>query len=122
MAKEKLFTPADFDKLKDTPWYNKPLVWIMGIVIAVCAIGGLYYLFCDSQKSINDNNQFTQNTIIPKVQDDTCLDSISNDTIVSKQRVEHLSNDRIDPNDHQIDLSSVVPTKQSYHRGDTFKK
>ena len=121
MAKEKLFTPEDFDKVKDTPWYNKPLVWISGIVIAVCAIGGLYYLFNDSQKSINDNNQFKQNTIIPKVENDTCLDNISNDTIVSKQRDEDLSEDRIVPNDHHKELSSLVSTKQNYHRGETYE-
>jgi hypothetical protein len=120
MAKEKLFTPEDFDKVKDTPWYNKPLVWILGIVIAVCAIGGLYYLLNESQNSINDNNQFTQNTIIP-MENDTCSDNISNDTIVSKQRDEDLSEDRIVPNDHQDELSSLIPTKQSYHRGETFE-
>ena len=49
MAKEKLFTPEDFDKVKDLPWYKKPLVWITGVVIAVCVIGGLYYLSSDSQ-------------------------------------------------------------------------
>ena len=121
MAKEKLFTPEDFDKVKDTPWYKKPLVWILGIVIAVCAIGGLYYLLNESQNSINDNNQFTQNAIVRKVENDTCLDNISNDTIVSKQRDEDLSKDRIVPNDHQKELSSLVPTKQSYHRGETFE-
>ncbi len=121
MAKEKLFTPEDFDKVKDTPWYNKPLVWISGIVIAVCAIGGLYYLFNESQKSIHDNNQFPQNTVTPKVENDTLLVNVSNDTIVNKQRDEDLSEDRIVQNDHQKELSSLVPTKQNYHRGETYE-
>ena len=120
MAKEKLFTPEDFDKVKDSPWYKKPLVWITGVV-AVCVLGGLYYLSSDSQKSIHDNNQFPKNTVTPKVENDTLLVNVSNDTIVSKQRDEDLSEDRIVPNDHQKELSSLVPTKQNYHRGETYE-
>ena len=33
MAKEKLFTPEDFDKPVDKPWYKKTLTWIIGLVI-----------------------------------------------------------------------------------------
>ena len=75
----------------------------------------------DSQKSIHDNNQFPQNTVTPKVENDTLLVNVSNDTIVSKQRDEDLSEDRIAPNDHQKELSSLVPTKQNYHRGETYE-
>lgn len=45
MAKEKLFTPEDFDKPVDKPWYKKTLTWIIGLVIIALGVGGAFYSY-----------------------------------------------------------------------------
>lgn len=43
MAKEKLFTPEDFDKPNNKPWYKKPLTWCIAVAIAAVGVGGTIY-------------------------------------------------------------------------------
>lgn len=56
MAKEKLFTPEDFDKPKDQSFWQKYKNWIIGcIVVAALAVGIVALVkSCDTQKEVKE--------------------------------------------------------------------
>lgn len=61
MAKEKLFTPEDFDKPKDKSFWQKYKKWIIGIVV-VLVIVVLCCIFCGKKEESNKLNQSEQTT------------------------------------------------------------
>ena len=44
MGKKKLFTPEDFDKVVDKPWYKKPIIWFACAFIVALIITGFCFL------------------------------------------------------------------------------
>ena len=68
MAKEKLFTPEDFDKPKDKSFWQKCKNWIIGcIVIAALAVAIVALVkSCDTQKEVKEpTEKETPGTEIP---------------------------------------------------------
>lgn len=61
MAKEKLFTPEDFDKPKDKSFRQKYKGWIIGIV-ALLIIVALCCIFCGKKEDSTEQNQTGQTT------------------------------------------------------------
>lgn len=61
MAKEKLFTPEDFDKPKDMSFWQKYRVWIIGIVVLLI-IAALCCIFCGKKEDPTEQGLTGQST------------------------------------------------------------
>lgn len=61
MAKEKLFTPEDFDKPKDKSSWQKYKIWIIGIVVLLIIVV-LCCIFCGKKEESTELNQSEQTT------------------------------------------------------------
>ena len=61
MAKEKLFTPEDFDKPKNKSFWQKYKGWIIGIVVLLIIIT-LCCIFCGKKEDSTELNQSEQTT------------------------------------------------------------
>lgn len=66
MAKEKLFTPEDFDKPKDKSFWQKYKRWIIGIVV-VLLIVVLCFIFCGKKEESNKLNHSEQTTQVEDI-------------------------------------------------------
>lgn len=59
MAKEKLFTPEDFDKPKAKSFWQKYKGWIIGIVVLLITVA-LCYIFCGKKEKPTEQSQSEQ--------------------------------------------------------------
>lgn len=64
MAKEKLFTPEDFDKPKDKTFWYKYKLWILGIaatlILALIVLFCIFYDRIDQKENVLENGQKAQ--------------------------------------------------------------
>lgn len=130
MAKEKLFTPEDFDKPVDKPWYKKTLTWIIGLVIIALGVGGACY-FCNNNDGATPPPPFkgVTDTDSLNVKDALTLDidSLKNDDINSKEAENTIgvSTASESISTQEIDKSSKDSASQtsdtSIKRGETFE-
>lgn len=128
MAKEKLFTPEDFDKPVDKPWYKKPLTWIIGLVIIALGVGGACY-FCNNNNEATPPPNGGTDTDSLNIKDTLTLDidSLNNDDINSKEAEDTIGVSTASESNsiQEVDTSSKDSTSQSsdqsIKRGETFE-